>query len=138
MESNILAPPTEFTSQSLDVLSEDLLNDSQPEFIDRVNNPQNYPFIRNKDGSISTHRMAAEVDEDGNWYVFPMIQMNQETGELDVFEDDDYRKAMDNALKTNNFIKAPSKEFALDYAKGGYKTEALKEWGMVNSKGSVE
>ena len=42
----------------------------QPEFIDRILNPQKYPYLKNKDGSISTHEMAAEVDEDGNWFVF--------------------------------------------------------------------
>ena len=39
----------------------------KPEFIDRVLNPQKYPYIKNKDGSVSTHEMAAEVDENGNW-----------------------------------------------------------------------
>ena len=48
----------------------------QPEFVDRINNPNNYPYIKNKDGSISTHRMAAEVDEKGNWIVFPTIQFD--------------------------------------------------------------
>ena len=40
----------------------------KPEFIDRVLNPQKYPYIY---GSVSTHEMAAEVDENGNWFVFP-------------------------------------------------------------------
>ena len=33
-----------------------------------------YPSIQNEDGSRSTHRMAAEVDENGNWIAFPEIQ----------------------------------------------------------------
>jgi len=58
----------------------------EPEFVDRINNPEKYPFIRNKDGSISTHRMAAEVDEKGNWYAFPTIVMLP-SGELYQFEE---------------------------------------------------
>ena len=37
--------------------------DKEPEFLDRIQNPDKYPYITNEDGSISTHRMAAEVDE---------------------------------------------------------------------------
>ena len=95
---------------------------AEAEFIDRINNPENYPYIMNSDGSVSTHRMAAETDEDGNWYVFPTIQMIG--GKLVEFEDN--RKAMDSALRTNNFIKMKNKSEALRYASGGYKTKKLK------------
>jgi len=88
-----------------------------PEFIDRINNPSKYPYIRNSDGSISTHRMAAEIDENGEWYVFPTIQMIN--GKLKQF--DDNRQAMDAALATGNFIKMPNKQEAVQYASGGYK-----------------
>ena len=42
---------------------------AEPEFLARIKDPDSYPFIKNKDGSISTHRMAAEVDANGNWFV---------------------------------------------------------------------
>ena len=95
---------------------------AEPEFIDRINNPENYPYIKNSDGSVSSHRMAAETDEDGNWYVFPTIQLID--GKLKEFEDNS--KAMDSALKTNNFLKMKDKAEALRYASGGYKTKKFK------------
>lgn len=92
--------------------------ESIPEFIDRINNPQKYPYITNPDGSISTHLMAAEMDEQGNWYVYPTIVM-MPTGELYQFNDQ--YQAMDYNLRTGNFKKFPDKESALSYAEGGYK-----------------
>lgn len=92
--------------------------DKQPEFIDRINNPDKYPVIWNDDGSYSTHRMAAEVDENGNWYVFPTI-VQLPSGELYQFQDNG--QAMDYNMRTGNFLPMPNKKEAIDYAKGGYK-----------------
>ena len=91
---------------------------TQPEFIDRINNPDKYPVIRNEDNSISTHRMAAEVDENGNWFVFPTIVM-MPNGKLHEFKDSDL--AMQYNLRTGNFLPMKNKEEALKYAEGGYK-----------------
>lgn len=102
---------------------------AQPEFVDRINNPEKYPFIRNKDGSISTHRMAAEVDEQGNWMAFPTIVMLP-SGELYQFENN--QKAMEYARRTGNFLPMKGKEEAITYAEGGYKTDKLKKFGMKN------
>ena len=90
---------------------------NEPEFIDRINNPQNYPVIQNPDGSVSTHRMAAESDAQGNFYVFPTIQM--EDGRLVEYEDN--RQAMDAAFRSGNILRAPNMLSALRYAEGGYK-----------------
>ena len=90
---------------------------NEPEFIDRINNPQNYPVIQNPDGSVSTHRMAAESDSQGNFYVFPTIQM--EDGRLVEYEDN--RQAMDAAFRSGNILRAPNMLSALRYAEGGYK-----------------
>lgn len=103
----------------------------QPEFIDRINNPQNYPFIRNDDGSISTHKMAAEVDENGNWYAFPTIVMLP-SGEL--YEFNKPQQAMDYALRTGNFLLMKDKEAAIKYAEGGYKTKKLIDFGKKNER----
>jgi len=103
----------------------------EPEFIDRILNPKKYPFITNKDGSISTHEMAAEVDENGNWFVFPTIQYDGKT--LRRFESNE--KAMEHAFKTNNFLPMSSKKEAIDYAKGGYKKgTALETFNPLVSK----
>jgi hypothetical protein len=95
-----------------------------PEFIDRIYNPQNHKFILNGDGSISTHRMAAEQSDNGNWYVFPTIQM-MPNGELKEFVlpngDPDNMAAMRNAIATNNMLQMKDKESALAFAEGAYK-----------------
>jgi len=90
---------------------------NRPEFLDRILNPEKYPYIKNKDGSVSTHRMAAETDERGNWYVFPTIQFDGK--KLTQFKTN--REAMENAMATNNFLPMASKQEALNYAEGGYK-----------------
>ena len=88
-----------------------------PEYITRINDPDQ-PSITNEDGSVSTHRMAADVGEDGKWYAYPMIQMID--GELVVF--DDPREAMAKAMETGNFTSfGEDKKGALAYAEGGYK-----------------
>lgn len=91
---------------------------NKPEFLDRIMNPEKYPYIANKDGSVSTHKMAAEVDENGNWFVFPTIVMLP-NGKLHEFTDT--KQAMEYNLKTNNFLPMKSKKDALSYAEGGYK-----------------
>ena len=91
-----------------------------PEFLDRINNPDKYPYIVNKDKSISTHRMAAEVDEQGNWFVFPTI-VQMPSGELYEFKDN--KSAQEYNMRTNNFLPMKSKEEAISYAKGGYKNK---------------
>ncbi len=97
---------------------------SAPEFIDRIYNPQNHKFILNGDGSISTHRMAAEQGSDGNWYVFPTIQQ-MPNGELKEFVlpngDPDNMSAMINAMANNNMLQMKDKESALAFAEGAYK-----------------
>ena len=95
----------------------------EPEFIDRINNPQNYPFIANDDGSYSTHRMAAEVDEEGNWYVFPtIVNIN---GGLHEFHSP--QEAMKFNMRTGNYLPMKDQKQALDYAKGSYKKGTARE-----------
>ena len=94
-----------------------MAENEEPEFIDRIKNPKKYPYLKNKDGSISTHEMAAEIDKNGKWIVFPSIQYDGK--KLRRFKSN--QEAMKNALKTKNFLTMSSKKEALDYAKGGYK-----------------
>lgn len=105
---------------------------NQPEFVDRINNPSKYPFVKNPDGSISTHRMAAEYDEIGDrWIVFPMIQMKGD--KLQVYEDNQFNSAMQSAIKSGNFLEM-EKDAAINYARGAYKTKALKAFGKQMSE----
>ena len=104
----------------------------KPEFIDRITNPAKYPYITNEDKSISTHRMAAEVDENGNWMVFPTI-VRLPTGELYQFEDNG--QAMDYNMRTGNYLPMASKKEALKYAEGGYKKgTALEKFNPLINK----
>ena len=102
----------------------------EPEFVDRVNNPEKYPFIRNEDGRINTHKMAAETNEQGEWFVFPMIVMLP-TGKLHEFKN--IQSAMSYNIRTGNYLEMPEKE-AKAYAKGGYKTKKLRNfWKTVKN-----
>jgi hypothetical protein len=95
----------------------------KPAFMDRVNNPQNYPHISNEDGSISTHRMAVEVDENGDWAAFPTI-VQMPDGKLKQFEDPfeamKYNRSVGN---TKEFGR--DKDSAMKWGAGGYKTKEL-------------
>jgi hypothetical protein len=91
---------------------------TQPEFIKRIMNPQDYPVLWNNDGSFSTHEMAVEVDDQGNWFTFPTIVMLP-SGELYRFEDP--YQALEYNQRTGNFLQFDSKDKALKYAEGGYK-----------------
>jgi hypothetical protein len=90
----------------------------EPEFIDRIMNPEKYPFIENEDGTFSTHRMA-NTEVDGRFIAFPMIQFIPFSNELYEFKD--FRNAVDYALRTGNFKEFNSDDEALAYAKN-YKT----------------
>ena len=108
-----------------------------PEFIDRINNPKNYPVIYNKDGTVSTHRMAAEVDKNtGQWYAFPTIVQFPD-GTLYEFKDNMQAKKYN--LRTGNYLRfgnsMESKKKALEYADGGYKKgTALENFFVPGNK----
>jgi hypothetical protein len=78
-----------------------------------------FPRIDNGDGSVSTHEMAVEVDDNGNWFAFPTIQPG-ENGQLQRFE---LREAQRRAMETGNYKAfGQDKDAALRYGEGGYKT----------------
>lgn len=111
---------------------EGLLSTKNPMFVERINNPKNYGYIDNEDGSISTHRMAAEIDEEGNVYAFPLI-VQMPDGSLHQFEDPfeamDYNKSVGNVLPFDDI------ESALEYTKS-YKTPEFKEYyrGLLDAR----
>lgn len=103
-----------------------------PEFIDRINNPEKYPYITNPDNSISTHRMAAEVDDQGNWMVFPTI-VQLPDGKLYEFKDP--MQAMAYNKRVGNYLPMKSKEEAISYAEGGYKKgTAIEKFNPLNKR----
>ena len=84
------------------------------EFVSRIFNPASSPApIQNEGGSISTHRMAAEVDENGNWSVFPTI-----INEDGVLVQKTLREAQDHARTTGEAIPfGKNKDAALSFSK---------------------
>jgi hypothetical protein len=92
-------------------------------FMDRINNPNNYDIVTNDDGSISTHRMSAEIDENGQAWAFPMIVQTDEG----LHEYDDPFEALDYNKQTNNAIPFDSIDEALEYSKT-YKPEGFNNF----------
>jgi len=92
-------------------------------FEDRISNPQNYGAINNPDGSQSTHLMAAEIDENGQPYAFPMIV--QKDGGLHKF--DDPYEAMEWNKAHNNAKAFANINDALHYSKN-YKTPEFNQY----------
>ena len=75
----------------------------------------NQSHIQNKDGSVSTHRLAAEVDKDGNWWVFPtVVEMDGQLVEMEL------RDAQRYAEQTGNRIGfGGDKRAAIGYSENG-------------------
>jgi|TARA_R110000751_G_scaffold71129_1_gene143909 hypothetical protein len=116
--AKILMQPSSMMREPTLGMDANQLDMVEPEYINRVQNPDRYPFITNKDGTRSTHRMAAEKDENGNWFVFPTI-VQLPDGQLHEFNDN--IEAMRFNIKSGNYKKMPNKETALKYAEGKYK-----------------
>jgi len=85
-------------------------------WVDRGLNPSDNPSMKNADGSVSTHRMAAEFI-DGDWYVFPTIDYDKKSGKWIEFEDP--FEAYNYHKQKGSLMKMPNKELALYYAENG-------------------
>jgi hypothetical protein len=100
---------------------------ARPAYQDRIDNPENYPVIRNDDGTVSTHRMAT-MEQDGVHYAFPMIAQ-LEDGSLHEFQNPA------DALRYNrmfNNVKAfDDHKTADEYARNYKQGTALDELGRI-------
>jgi len=98
-----------------------LKNNKDKPFVKRVLNPDN-KYIE-KDGQKATHFMSAEIDDQGQAWVFPMIVIQD--GQLvefdDPFEAMEYNKSKDNAIQFKNIEEA-------DRFSRTYKTDEFKEY----------
>jgi len=110
-----------------------LQSHSDKEFVRRILDPSlNVNPIRNEDGSISTHSMAAEVDENGNWFVFPTVV--NEGGKL---VRKPLRQAQQEAISSGQVIPfGKNKEQAINFSAGGYKTRAFRNLGKDRQQNS--
>ena len=94
-------------------------------FVQRVLNPDIFPRINNKDGSVSTHLMSAEVDQYGDWLVFPTITQ-EEDGRLIKRELKDAQKYAIESGQNISFGK--DKEGAIDFSKNYKNLWKKKKW----------
>jgi len=100
-----------------------LIDNKDKEFVNRILNPAlNDTLKRDKSvASNETHRMAAEVDEKGNWYVFPNV-INK-GGTLTK-----PKNPMKVALDNNEYISfGKDKDQALWFAADNYKTQEFRD-----------
>ena len=92
-----------------------------PQYQERLQDPKD--GVVNPDGSISTHRMAADVDADGNWVGYPLI-VQRPNGTFKEFEDTpEGRKAAIEFNRSIGNVKefGSDQESAVEWAQGGYK-----------------
>lgn len=104
--------PQDFSMAALTSINKDL------PWVKRALDPRGPKFI-NKDGSYSTHRLAAETDGK-KWYVFPTldyedgkwINMTPKDGEFP-------KEAFDRAISKKIAMEVPDMQTALNYSQNG-------------------
>ena len=90
--------------------------------------PSKYKTIKNKDKTISTHKMA-DAEVDGKFIAYPtIIQMEGNEDLIDLGQTGSL--ALDYALKTGEFKEFNTEKEAREYASNGYK----KLWGLGEQK----
>jgi hypothetical protein len=91
-------------------------------FVKRILKSEKYPVRPNEDGGSSTHLMRHEVDEKGNWHVFPMLKY--EDGEY--YEYNNWQDAFKDALESGNTINlGKDASMAEEFSKGD---KTWKSW----------
>jgi uncharacterized membrane protein (UPF0127 family) len=110
--------------------TDSLLNEySNLDFVKRIADPNLVTPLDNEDGTSSTHSMSAEVDEEGNWHVFPTV-VNRE-GTLERMETWD---ALDYAKQSGEHIPVDNPELAQWIASNGYKKTKFAGGNFVPQK----
>tara|TARA_R110002110_G_scaffold79230_2_gene207294 strand:+ start:1577 stop:1966 length:390 start_codon:yes stop_codon:yes gene_type:complete len=100
-------------------------NNKNVPFIQRLTDPGGeHGAIRNKNGSLSTHRMAAEIDENGQAWAFPTI-VEMSDGGLHQF--DNPAEALQYNIQNGNAIKFPDIRSADEWSRN-YKTPQFNEY----------
>jgi len=95
-----------------------LLANEDKSFVKRILRPDKYPYIKNSDGSHSTHLMSwSGIEKDGKkkYVVYPSILYDGK--QLRDYGDD----AFDLAIKSGNYIEFDSPEKA-DWFSKRYKS----------------
>jgi len=109
---------SEMTGEDLRRAQEIIEANKEKQFIQRAidigEGSENFPRVYNLDGSISTHSMASGEAE-GKYYAYPTV-MENEQGELQRYEEDAFRRAIDKG----DFIPFETEEEA-DWFSRNYK-----------------
>lgn len=84
-------------------------------WVQRGINPENFPTIKNEDGSFSTHRLAYSTDDKGQALIYPTIIQNEEGNLIELGDDEAY----EYARKTNTFMIVPNEKLAEYYSQNG-------------------
>tara|TARA_R110000751_G_scaffold118645_1_gene219145 strand:+ start:216 stop:605 length:390 start_codon:yes stop_codon:yes gene_type:complete len=109
------------TPENAALYSDILRKNKELNFVGRISDPES-PRIHNPDGSVSTHRMATEIDKDGNWHTFPTI-VQRPDGTMHQFKDS--FEAMNYGKETGEIISfGKDKETAINFGANGYKQAA--------------
>jgi len=96
-----------------------LRRNSDKNFVQRVLRADDYPVIKNPDGSVSTHLMAAEIDDKtGKNIVFPTIVQGKQGGALKQMA---LRDAQKYATDTGEYIDFPTLDEAIKFSSDTYK-----------------
>ena len=96
--------PSEF-SRVVKILADNI----EKPFVKRITNKKDYPELSNEDGTVSTHSMAADVDDEtGKWLVYPTVV---EDG--DGLRRMEQGEAMKRAKKTGDMIEFEDGDEAL-------------------------
>ncbi len=103
-------------------------------WIDRVLRPEMYPnlWLTGPDGRRETHRLAAEMDEFGNVFIFPTIRLMPD-GQLKKYKDN-YEAMRDN-ISVGNAVRWPGDihsavEFTRNYKPDSF--NAFHGRGLLN------
>jgi len=106
-----------YTDKQRKGFSDALNKNKTKNFVRRILDPNIYPRIDNKDGTISTHRMASG-ESDGRYFAYPTI-IQDSHGQLQQLKD---KEAFNYARQTGESIEFDSDIDAKAFAEGGYKT----------------
>ena len=80
---------------------------SDKEFVKRILKPEDYPKLKNKDGTVSTHSMGWGT-ADNKAYVYPTVVTGKD-GNLERLNE---KKAWKHAMENREYIEFSDKEYA--------------------------
>ena len=113
-------------------VSQVLANNADVPFVDRINNYQDYPMpASNKDGTVSTHLLSAELDDDGIAWVFPNKVLDKTNNTYTTY--DDNFEALAVAKESGNAVRFNTIQEAELFSKS-YKNDDFNKYYSPSEK----